>query len=58
MSRDLPISERPMAIFSCNDQIAENATNILIAQVRKLQSKNVINQYVPQLVVKDSTGKV
>jgi LacI family transcriptional regulator len=104
MSTDLPISERPTAIFSCNDeiaagalfaarlmnieiphqlsitgfenspfsrqtwpklttadqpnrQIAENATNLLIAQMRKRQSKNIITQYVPQLVVRGSTNK-
>ncbi|MDX2369423.1 MAG: LacI family DNA-binding transcriptional regulator [Colwellia sp.] len=105
MSTDLPINERPTAIFSCNDeiaagalfaarlmniaipeqlsitgfenspfsrqtwpklttadqpnrQIAENAANLLIAQIRKLQSKNIINQYVPQLIVRGSTEKI
>lgn len=105
MSTDLPINERPTAIFSCNDEIAagalfaarlmnisipeqlsitgfenspfsrqtwpklttadqpnreiaENATHLLIAQVRKIKSKSVINQYVPQLVIRGSTEKI
>lgn len=38
-----------------NRQIAENATNLLIGQMRKQPNKNIITQYVPQLVVRGST---
>lgn len=41
-----------------NREIAKNATNILITQVRKQEDKNIINQYVPQLIVRGSTGQI
>ncbi|MGL1958793.1 MAG: LacI family transcriptional regulator [Colwellia sp.] len=40
-----------------NRQIAENATNLLISQIKKQENKNITRQYTPQLVVRDSTGK-
>jgi len=41
-----------------NREIAENATNLLIAQTRKQVNNNAMANYTPQLVVRDSTGKV
>jgi LacI family transcriptional regulator len=105
MSTDLPTSERPTVIFSCNDeisasalfaarlmniaipeqlsitgfenspfsrqtwpkittvdqpnkQIAKDATRLLISQIRKRQNINITSQYIPQLVVRDSTGHI
>jgi len=40
-----------------NDQIAENATNLLIAHARNQSFKNIITHYTPELVVRDSTDK-
>jgi len=40
-----------------NKQIANDATSLLISQIRKQKGNNEISQYVPQLVVRDSTGK-
>jgi len=40
-----------------NREIAENATNLLIAQTRKQVNNNAMANYTPQLVVRDSTGK-
>ncbi len=40
-----------------NKEIAQDAANLLIAQVRKQENKNIISQYTPQLVVRDSTTK-
>jgi LacI family transcriptional regulator len=40
-----------------NKEIAENAANLLINQIRKQQNNNVMCQYVPQLVIRDSTSK-
>lgn len=40
-----------------NKQIAKDAASLLISQVRKQQNKNITSQYVPQLVVRDSTGQ-
>jgi LacI family transcriptional regulator len=39
-----------------NKQIAQDAANILISQVSKQKAKNVMKQYIPQLVIRDSTG--
>lgn len=41
-----------------NKQIAKDAASLLISQVRKQQNKNITSQYVPQLVVRDSTGQL
>ncbi len=38
-------------------KIAEDATNLLIAKSRKQTAKNVVTQYTPQLIVRDSTGQ-
>ncbi|MBL4764245.1 MAG: LacI family DNA-binding transcriptional regulator [Colwellia sp.] len=40
-----------------NKQIAKDAANLLISQVRKQQNTNITSQYVPQLIVRDSTGQ-
>jgi len=40
-----------------NKEIAENAANLLISQIRKQQNNNIICQYVPQLVIRDSTAQ-
>jgi LacI family transcriptional regulator len=40
-----------------NNQIAEDAANLLISQVRKQKNKMTISQYVPKLVIRDSTAK-
>jgi LacI family transcriptional regulator len=40
-----------------NIEIAENAANLLISQIRKQQDKNINCQYTPQLVIRDSTGE-
>ncbi|MBL4822197.1 MAG: LacI family DNA-binding transcriptional regulator [Colwellia sp.] len=40
-----------------NKQIAKDAASLLISQVRKHENKNITNQYIPQLVVRDSTGQ-
>lgn len=40
-----------------NKQIAQDAASLLISQVRKQKDKNETSQYVPQLVVRDSTGQ-
>ena len=39
-----------------NKSIAENAANLLIAHTRKLNTQSFVQQYTPQLVVRDSTG--
>ena len=39
-----------------NKEIAQDAANLLIAQVRKQESKTTTSQYIPQLVVRDSTS--
>jgi LacI family transcriptional regulator, galactose operon repressor len=41
-----------------NDQIAENAANLLIAQTRNQKSSNIVSHYTPQLVIRNSTAKV
>ena len=40
-----------------NKQIANDATSLLISQIRKQKTHHEISQYVPQLVVRDSTGQ-
>ena len=40
-----------------NSQIAEDAANLLISQVRKQKNQMTISQYVPKLVIRDSTAK-
>jgi len=40
-----------------NSQIAEDAANLLISQVRKQKNKITISHYVPKLVIRDSTAK-
>lgn len=40
-----------------NKQIAHDAASILINQIRKQKGKKETSQYVPQLVVRDSTGQ-
>lgn len=39
-----------------NKQIAQDAASLLIAQVRKQDTKATTSQYIPQLVVRDSTS--
>ncbi|WP_281558268.1 LacI family DNA-binding transcriptional regulator [Thalassomonas sp. RHCl1] len=39
-----------------NEQIAENAANLLIAQTRNQGEANPVGQYTPQLLVRDSTS--
>ncbi|MEW6984022.1 LacI family DNA-binding transcriptional regulator [Colwelliaceae bacterium 6471] len=41
-----------------NRQIASDATNLLIAQIRQQNTKQICTQYTPELVVRDSTGQV
>jgi len=41
-----------------NDQIAENATNLLIAHARNQPIKNIVTHYTPELVVRNSTSKI
>ena len=41
-----------------NKQIAQDAASLLISQIRKQSGKNETSQYVPQLVVRDSTGQL
>jgi len=40
-----------------NNQIAEDAANLLISQVRKQKNQTTISQYVPKLIIRDSTAK-
>ena len=40
-----------------NKQIAHDAASLLISHIRKQKRKNEISQYVPQLIVRDSTGQ-
>ncbi|KGJ90433.1 LacI family DNA-binding transcriptional regulator [Colwellia psychrerythraea] len=40
-----------------NNQIAEDAANLLISQIRKQKNPITISQYVPKLIVRDSTAK-
>jgi LacI family transcriptional regulator len=40
-----------------NKQIAQDAASILINQIRKHKGKIETSQYIPQLVVRDSTGQ-
>jgi len=40
-----------------NKQIAQDAAGLLISQIRKQKSNNESSQYVPQLVIRDSTGQ-
>jgi LacI family transcriptional regulator len=40
-----------------NDIIAEDAANLLISQVRKQKNQSTMSQYVPKLVVRDSSGE-
>jgi LacI family transcriptional regulator len=40
-----------------NKQIAKDAASLLISQMRKQENKNITSQYIPQLVVRDSTGQ-
>jgi len=40
-----------------NSQIAEDAANLLISQVRKQKNQVTTRQYVPKLIVRDSTAK-
>lgn len=40
-----------------NKQIAHDAASLLISQIRKQKGKNETSQYVPQLIVRDSTGQ-
>lgn len=41
-----------------NKQIAQDAASLLISQIRKIKGKTETSQYVPQLVVRDSTGQL
>jgi LacI family transcriptional regulator len=41
-----------------NNQIAEDAANLLISQVRKQKNQTTISQYVPKLIIRDSTAIV
>jgi len=40
-----------------NNQIAEDAANLLISQVRKQKNQPTISQYVPELIIRDSTAE-
>jgi len=40
-----------------NNIIAEDATNLLLGQIRKQKNPATISQYVPKLIVRDSTAK-
>jgi len=40
-----------------NKTIAENAANLLIAQTRKQKPAQLVNQYTPQLIVRDSSAE-
>ena len=40
-----------------NQKIAEDAASLLIAKARKQPAKNVVTQYTPQLIVRDSTSQ-
>ena len=40
-----------------NKQIASDAANLLLSQVRKQTNQVTISQYVPQLIVRDSTAQ-
>jgi LacI family transcriptional regulator len=40
-----------------NNQIAEDAANLLISQIRKVKNPATISQYVPELVVRDSSSQ-
>lgn len=40
-----------------NKQIAHDAASLLISQIRKQKGKSETSQYVPQLMVRDSTGR-
>ncbi|GAA6203721.1 MULTISPECIES: LacI family DNA-binding transcriptional regulator [Thalassotalea] len=41
-----------------NPKIAEGAANLLIAKARKQAASNIITEYTPQLVVRDSTSQI
>jgi len=40
-----------------NDEIAEDAANLLISQVRKQKNQTTVSQYVPKLIVRDSSAQ-
>lgn len=40
-----------------NKQIAQDAASLLISQISKQKGKSITSQYVPQLVIRDSTGQ-
>ncbi|RHW77542.1 LacI family DNA-binding transcriptional regulator [Colwellia sp. RSH04] len=40
-----------------NAEIAQDAASLLIAQIRKQENKITLSQYIPQLVVRDSTAE-
>ncbi|QOL25524.1 LacI family DNA-binding transcriptional regulator [Thalassotalea sp. LPB0316] len=40
------------------EKIAENATKLLIAQIKKSSDSKMVEQFTPELVVRDSTGNV
>lgn len=40
-----------------NPKIAEGAANLLIAKARKQAPKNIVTEYTPQLIVRDSTSQ-
>jgi len=39
-----------------NNQIAHDAASLLISKIRKQKGENETSQYVPQLIIRDSTG--
>lgn len=41
-----------------NNQIAQDAANLLIAQIRNGNERDIIKQYTPELVVRDSTAHI
>ncbi len=41
-----------------NPKIAEGAANLLISKARKQAPNNIITQYTPQLIVRDSTSQI
>ena len=40
-----------------NKEIAENAANLLISQIRKQHGSTITCQYIPQLIIRDSSAK-
>ncbi|AQP98741.1 LacI family transcriptional regulator [Pseudoalteromonas aliena] len=41
-----------------NDKIAEDAANLLIAQIRNGDDRDIVKKYIPELIVRDSTTQI